>query len=144
MPAASVPAPLVRPVADPRRWVVLFCDLRATACPVSDFIEECRAAHQIKLFRLLELLEQLGPNLPRPYADVLRDGVHELRVKLSGEPIRLLYFFCYERFIVFYAVLRKHADRVPPRYIEATRRYREDLLRRLDRRQLEAEADGQP
>lgn len=127
-------------VSDDRRWSVLFCDAQARECPVADFVEECRVAHQIKLFHILELLERLGPNLPRPYADTLRDGVHELRVKLSGEQIRMLYFFCYERFIVFYAVLRKHSDRVPPGYIEATRRYREELLRRVDPRQLEDEA----
>ena len=126
------------------RWVVLFCDARAKLCPISDFIEECRAAHQIKLLHILELLEQLGPGLPRPYADTLRDGVHELRVKLSGEQIRMLYFFCYERYIVFYAVLRKHTDRVPARYIEATRHYREEFLQRVDRSQLEAMKHGHP
>lgn len=123
-----------------RRWHVLFCDAHARECPVFDFIEECRTAHQVKLFHILELLEELGPNLPRPYADILRDGVHELRVKLSGEQIRMLYFFCYERFIVFYAVLRKHTDRVPSSYIEATLRYRQELLRRVDPHRLEAEA----
>jgi len=126
------------------RWIVLFCDARAKLCPISDFIEACRAAHQIKLLRILELLEQMGPTLPRPYADLLRDGVHELRVKLSGEQIRMLYFFCYERYIVFYAVLRKHTDRVPPRYIEATRHYREEFLRRVNRSQLEVMKHGSP
>ncbi len=125
-----------------RRWVVLFCDAHARQCPVSDFVEECRTAEQVKLFHILALLEEMGPALPRPYADILRDGVHELRLKLSGEQVRMLYFFCYERFIVFYAVLRKHTDRIPPRYIDATRQYREDFLRRIDRRQLEVMADG--
>ena len=124
------------------RWIVLFCDAHAKHCPISEFIEECRTAHQIKLFHVLDLLEQMGPNLPRPYADTLRDGVHELRVKLSGEQVRMLYFFCYERFIVFYAVLRKHTDRVPARDIEATRHYRDDFLRRVDRGQLEVMIHG--
>lgn len=124
------------------QWIVLFCDAHAKHCPISDFIDECRAAHQIKLFHILELLEQMGPALPRPYADTLRDGVHELRVTLSGEQVRMLYFFCYERFIVFYAVLRKHTDRVPDRHIEATRQYRDDFLRRIDRSQLEVMTHG--
>ena len=124
------------------RWIVLFCDAHATHCPISEFIEECRAAHHIKLFHIIELLEQMGPALPRPYADTLRDGVHELRVQLSGEQVRMLYFFCYERFIVFYTVLRKHTDRVPASYIEATRQYRDDFLRRIDRSQLEVMTHG--
>ncbi len=35
-------------------------------------------------FGLSQLLEEKGPPLPRPYADLLTDGIHELRVKLSG------------------------------------------------------------
>ncbi len=126
-----------------RRWAVLFCDAHARDCPVSSFIEGCSVPHQVKLFHILELLEEMGPGMPRPYSDILRDGVHELRVKLSGEQIRMLYFFCYERYIVFYSVLRKHTDRVPEAFIEATRHYREDFLRRIDRKQVEVIADGQ-
>jgi hypothetical protein len=127
-----------------RRWAVLFCDANARDCPVSAFIDKCRVAHQVKLFHILELLEEMGPEMPRPYADILRDGVHELRVKLSGEQIRLLYFFCYERYIVFYSVLSKHTDRVPETYIEATRKYRMDFLRRIDMKQAEVMGDGRP
>jgi hypothetical protein len=115
----------------------MFCDAQAKRCPVSEFLEQCRTAHQIKLLHILELLEQMGPNLPRPYADILADGIHELRVKLSGEQIRMLYFFCCQHYIVFYAVLHKHTSRVPSHYIEATRRYREDFMRRIDASQLE-------
>ena len=142
VPAGHDPGGDSRPGTVARRWIVLFCDAHAKRCPVSDFVEDCRVAQQIKLFRILDLLEQMGPGLPRPYADTLRDGVHELRVTLSGEQVRMLYFFCYEYFIVFYAVLRKHTDRVPDRDIEATRQYRDDFLRRIDRGQLESMAYG--
>jgi phage-related protein len=81
----------------------------------------------------MKLLGEMGPNLPRPYADLLRDGVHELRVKLSGEQIRLLYFFCYEYYIVFFEVFHKHTDKVPERYIIETANYRRSLLHRLSK-----------
>jgi phage-related protein len=38
--------------------------------------------------------------MPRPYADVLKDGIHELRIKLSGEQTRIVYLFCYRTCIV--------------------------------------------
>jgi hypothetical protein len=40
----------------------------------------------------------MGPTLPRPYADLLKDGIHELRIRLSGDHIRMLYFFCFRKF----------------------------------------------
>jgi hypothetical protein len=122
----------MRREAGAKKWVILFCDPQIRACPVADFLESCRVEQQVKVVRILELLEELGPNLSRPYADLLRDGVHELRLKLSGEQVRMLYFFCFERYIVFYEVLRKHTDRVPDHYIDATQRYRRDFLDRID------------
>jgi len=50
----------------------------------------------IKIFSVFYYLEKQGPNLPRPYTDLLEDGIHELRIKLSGEQIRILYFFVME------------------------------------------------
>lgn len=119
-----------------KQWNILLCDTGTRLCPVSDFIESCRPAHQIKLIRIMKLLEEMGPNLPRPYADFLRDGIHELKVKLSGEQIRLLYFFCYESYIVFFEVVRKHTDAVPERYIIETAHYRRDLMNRWDREEF--------
>jgi hypothetical protein len=45
----------------------------------------------------VELLRQLGPNLPRPHADVLKGSEHshmkELRTQHQGRPIRTLFAF---------------------------------------------------
>jgi len=41
----------------------------------------------------IELLAQLGHELRRPAADLLRDGIHELRVKQGHVQYRILYFF---------------------------------------------------
>jgi len=41
----------------------------------------------------LERLRELGHELRRPEADLLRDGVYELRVSLQGVHCRILYFF---------------------------------------------------
>lgn len=44
------------------------------------------------LFRVRRLAA-LGHELRRPEADVLRDGIYELRVGLRGQNYRMLYFF---------------------------------------------------
>ncbi len=123
-----------------KKWSVLFCDPYFKPCPVSEFLEACKPAHQIKVLHFLELLEETGPTLPRPYADVLREGIHELRIKLSGEQIRLLYFFCFETFIVLYRALKKHTSAVPDDVIVETVRYRKALMSRVERSELERHA----
>jgi DNA-binding Xre family transcriptional regulator/phage-related protein len=120
-----------------KKWNILFCDPYFKPCPASEFLESCTPAHQIKVLHFLELLEETGPTLPRPYADTLREGIHELRFKLSGDQVRLLYFFCFETYIVLYQALIKHAGAVPEQFIRDTLRYRHDLMGRIDRGELE-------
>jgi len=91
-----------------KKWHILFCDEIDDACPITDFINECEPKHQVKLLRLLSLLEEQGPTLPRPYADILHDGIHELRFTLSRDKVRVLYFFCYQKYIVLYYVFLRH------------------------------------
>jgi phage-related protein len=76
-------------------------------------------------------LEIHGPNLPRPYADLLEDGIHELRIKLSGEQIRIIYFFCYKEFIILTHAFRKHTDKVPKNEIAKAKNCRNDFLSRF-------------
>ncbi len=120
-----------------KKWSIIFCDPYFNPCPASEFLEACKPAHRIKVMHFLELLEEAGPTLPRPYADILREGIHELRIKLSGEQVRILYFFCFETFIVLYLALRKHTAAVPEHAIVETLRYRQELTGRIDRDGLE-------
>jgi len=124
-----------------KKFNILFCDPFMKPCPVSEFLDYCRPEHQVKVLHFLELLEEMGPTLPRPYADLLEDGIHELRVKLSGDQMRLLYFFCFETYIIVYRALRKTASKVPDEYIRETRRYREAFLSRMDHETLRRYAD---
>lgn len=123
-----------------KKWSILFCAPDFKPCPIVEFLESCRPAHQIKVLHFLELLEEAGPILPRPYADLLHDGIHELRIKLSGDQIRLMYFFCFETCIVLYQVLKKQGSMVPENFIQETLRYRQVLLSRFDRDELEKHA----
>jgi phage-related protein/DNA-binding Xre family transcriptional regulator len=123
-----------------KTWSILFCDPDFKPCPASEFLESCKPSHQIKVLHFLELLEETGPTLPRPYADILREGIHELRIKLSGDQVRLLYFFCFETFIVLYQALKKQTSAVPEHAIMETVRYRQALMSRVDRNELEGYA----
>lgn len=75
------------------KWHVLYYKTIDGKSPVADFIDSRKERNQAKILSLLSFLEEKGPNLPRPYSDLLEDGIHELRIKLSGDQIRILYFF---------------------------------------------------
>jgi phage-related protein len=113
-------------------WKIIYYETTDGDCPIRTFIESRGEREQAKIFSWVSLLEEQGPQLPRPYADLLEDGIHELRIRLSGEEIRVLYFFCYRDFIVLTHVFSKHTQRVPPAEIRGAQRCRSDFLSRYD------------
>jgi hypothetical protein len=60
----------------------------------------------------IELLRAQGNQLRRPFADSLRDGIHELRTMLGRVRFRLLSFF-HERMIVLTHGFTKQQAQVP-------------------------------
>jgi len=74
-----------------------------------------------------DFLEEEGPNLPRPYADVFREKIRELRLKFGSSQYRLLYFFYGKTVILTYGFVKK-TDQVPYEEIERAIRMRNDFL----------------
>ncbi|WP_039927931.1 type II toxin-antitoxin system RelE/ParE family toxin, partial [Leptospira yanagawae] len=68
--------------------------------------------------------------ITRPYADLLIDGIHELRIKLSGSQIRILYFFCYKDYIILTNQFVKNTDKVPNSEINKAIKRRESFLQK--------------
>jgi phage-related protein len=121
------------------KWTILYYESANEECPVEEFINSKSAGNRIKIFNWMEQLERHGPNLPRPYADFLEDGIHELRIKLSGEQVRIIYFFCYHDFIILTHVFIKKTDQVPEAQIEKARKFRDDFISRYPEKKLREE-----
>jgi hypothetical protein len=119
-----------------RKWHVFYYESADGTCPVQEFIDARKNRDQAKIFSWVSLLEEQGPNLPRPYADLLMDGIHELRLKLMGDQIRILYFFCYKEFIILTHVFAKRTDVVPAVEIKKAQKCREDFLSRFDEKKI--------
>ncbi|MGW5445402.1 type II toxin-antitoxin system RelE/ParE family toxin [Streptomyces asiaticus] len=60
-----------------------------------------------KVEAYVELLAELGPQTPMPYARPLCDGVAELRPSLDGVQTRVTYWITDDRRIVLLTVFRK-------------------------------------
>ena len=92
---------------------------------------------QIDLVAGVELLEQLGPQLSRPYADSVKGSRHsnmkELRTQSGGNPLRTFYAFDPRRHAIlliggdktgddrFYETMVPLADRLYDEYIDELR-----------------------
>jgi hypothetical protein len=74
----------------------------------------------------IRLLAQRGHELRRPHADILRDGIYELRAKRGRVQYRILYFF-HGRNIALLAHGLTKEDKIPPididRAVERKKRY---------------------
>ena len=70
-----------------------------------------------KCFALIRLLEEFGHELRRPRADLLRDGIYELRTKVGNVNYRILYGFVGKDVALLTCGLTKE-KKVPSRQIE--------------------------
>lgn len=61
--------------------------------PVLEWLDSLPRKAQDKCFVRISRLEELGHELRRPEADLLRDNIYELRIGLQGINYRILYFF---------------------------------------------------
>ena len=122
-------------------WTVIYFETEDGECPIEKFISSRSKNNKAKILSLLSILEEKGPTLPRPYADLLRDGIHELRIKLSGDQIRVLFFFCYQEFIILTHAFQKKSNKVPKSEIEKAIKLKDDFLSRITRSQLKEAKD---
>ncbi len=76
----------------PRTRVVFYKD-REGNVPVLKWLDGLPPKIQDKCVVKIERLRELGHELRRPEADLLREGVYELRVGGQGINYRILYFF---------------------------------------------------
>ena len=119
-----------------RKWQLLYYVKQDGTKPVEEYIKKLSVNERAKILAIIDHLKEKGPDLHRPYADLLEDGIHELRVKLTGDQVRILYFFCYKDIIILTNVFEKHMDKVPKSEIRTAKKNRDDLLNRYTEQEI--------
>jgi phage-related protein len=114
-----------------KNWKVFYYQKADETLPVKDFIDSLTMREKAKTLSFIGLLQDEGPNLKRPYADLLKGGIHELRIKLTGTQVRILYFFCFQNIIILTNAFEKHTDAVPAAEITTAEKYRADFYNRF-------------
>jgi len=110
------------------QWKVSYYTESKGGCPVKEFIDSLPSGEQARILARIGLLEEKGIYLHRPYADLLEDGIHELRVKVSKLRYRVLYFFWERKKIVLTHGFTKVTRRTPKSEIKRAKVYRDDWI----------------
>jgi hypothetical protein len=74
------------------QWEVEFFSDDNENCELQEWILNLKQSHRDKVIAWIDKLQEMGPLLPRPYADILRDGIHELRIKVAHNQMRISIF----------------------------------------------------
>ena len=108
-------------------YEVIFFETSIGRFPTDDFLDTLQLKVRAKVEKWLEKLEEHGPDLPRPYADMVRGKIRELRIKFGSNQYRLLYFF-YGKIIVVTHGFVKKTDAVPVNEIELAESYMDEFI----------------
>ena len=79
----------------PATLLIFYQDERGDA-PVREWLAELQQKNRAAFAKCVQAIERLahfGHELRRPHADLLRDGIYELRVRHQRVNYRILYFF---------------------------------------------------
>ena len=110
--------------------LVLFTTERGES-PIDEFLDGLDKKSRAKVAAYLSLLEEEGPNLKRPYADVVRGKIRELRIHQSSNQYRVLYFFHVHDQIILVHAFSKKTQQLKEKDIELSERRMEDWMRRF-------------
>lgn len=100
---------------------------------MEDFIAQLDPKTKLKIDRSLDRLKEEGPNLHRPYADVVVGKIRELRIRFASDQIRILYFFFLKDKIVMLHGFRKKTSEIPFREIAQAERNMIDYMNRYEK-----------
>ncbi len=116
-----------------KQWDVEFFSDSDGNCELETWIMKLKVSQRDKVIAWIDKLQEMGPLLPRPYADILRDGIHELRIKVSSNQVRILYFFVFERRIVLTHPFYKKVSKVPDKEIKKAIKIRNEYIIRSEK-----------
>ena len=90
----------------PRTKVIIFAESDGTA-PLIDWMDDLPSKVQDKCIVRIERLKEMGYELRRPEADLLRSGIYELRIAFRSIQYRILYFFHGQEAVITHGLIKE-------------------------------------
>src|SRR3989338_10881700 len=107
---------------------IVFYTTEGDDSPIDDFLDKLDVKSRAKVEAYLSLLAEHGPNLKRPYADIVRGKIRELRIHFSSNQYRSLYFFQLRDQIVLVHAFSKKTQQLKERAIELAEKRMQDWI----------------
>lgn len=90
----------------PQTTVIFFAETNGTA-PLLNWMDGLTSKVQDKCIVKIERLGEMGYELRRPEADLLRNGIYELRIAYRSIQYRILYFFHGNMAIISHGLIKE-------------------------------------
>lgn len=117
------------------KYQVLFFEKENGEIPAEEFINSLDNKMAAKLYRLLMMVSENGPELREPYSKHLDDGIFELRAKVGSNISRVLYFFFVGRKVIVTNGFIKKTQKTPPSEINKAKLFRKEYIEREEKKQ---------
>jgi len=112
------------------KYTVLFFEKGNGTYPAEEYINSLDDKLSAKIYRILVMIRDNGPELREPYSSHLSDGIFEIRVRIGTNLARVLYFFYIGRRVIVTHGFTKKTRKTPPSEIDKAKAYRKDFLER--------------
>ena len=110
----------------PKAQVVFYAEGNGSA-PALEWLDRLPQKVRDKFIVRIERLAECGSELRRPEADVIRDGIYELRIRNMNVNYRILYFFNGPFAVLSHGLMKM--DKVPENDIDRAIARREAFVR---------------
>lgn len=112
------------------KYQVIFFEKDNGQAPAEEFINALDVKMSAKVYRLLMMIAENGPELREPYSKHLDDGIFELRAKVGSDISRVLYFFFVGHRVIVTNGFIKKTQKTPKAEIDKARAYRKAYIER--------------
>lgn len=115
--------------------IVLYANRKGQS-QADELLDKMQPKVRAKVEKWFVKLEELGPNLPRPFADIIKNKIRELRVQFGSNEYRFLYFFFDKKIIITHGFLKK-TNKIPFREIIISEKIMYEFFERYERGEIE-------
>lgn len=113
-------------------WEVFYYQTERGESPIEGFLNSLPRKAKAKCIAYMDLLEEMGYDLPRSVIAKVRGDIWELRPEWGGTEYRFLYFgMIGQRFVILHA-LKKKRQKLRPADIELAEARMADVQRRVE------------
>lgn len=107
-----------------------FYDTEDGKCPLQEYLDSLDPKLLAKTLRTIDLLENNGTALRKPYSGPLGNGIFELRTKQGSDITRVLYFFFVGNKAILTNGFTKKTQKTPVSELDTAKKYKADYERR--------------